>query len=125
MIPARCRHLLTVPKLRSVEADPDSPETRLVLLRYSEECTSPLFFSISRSPLLTLPPPTPNPTLFPAQLPSTLLEFIRPYSHGFRQYTTHLDYEHWNAAEILHAVLPEELLEDQPTSYTQTGHIGE
>jgi tRNA (guanine37-N1)-methyltransferase len=36
-----------------------------------------------------------------------------------------LDYDHWNAGEILDAVLPEELMEESPTSYTQTGHIGE
>jgi tRNA (guanine37-N1)-methyltransferase len=88
---------MSVSKLRSVEADPSDPTSRLILLRYTSE----------------------------AELPQPFLSFISPYSKGFLQYPITLKYDHWNATEILHAVLPEELLDDSPTSFTQTGHIGE
>jgi len=40
--------------------------------------------------------------------------------------TTHdidLDYDFWNADEILSAILPEELLEGAPSGFSATGHI--
>ena len=70
-------------------------------------------------------PDIPSPHLNSAQLPQPFLNFISPFSKGFQQYPITLTYDHWNATEILHAVLPEELLDDSPTSFTQTGHIGE
>jgi hypothetical protein len=63
--------------------------------------------------------------LHSAQLPDPFKTFITPFAHGYQKYSATLDYDHWNAGEILDAVLPEELMEESPTSYTQTGHIGE
>jgi hypothetical protein len=117
---------MAIPKLRSVEVDPTNEESRFVLLRYDSEGALHVRFSVRYTedpPLIPTFVISVNPT--PDQLPEPFLSFISPYSQGYRSFPIALKYEHWNATEIFHAVLPEELLEDSPTSFTHTGHIGE
>jgi tRNA (guanine37-N1)-methyltransferase len=38
-------------------------------------------------------------------------------------YTLHMDYSHWNYDEIINAVLPEDMLDDAPCSFSQAGHL--
>ncbi|KAI5796639.1 guanine(37)-N1-methyltransferase [Geopyxis carbonaria] len=38
-------------------------------------------------------------------------------------YELNMNYDHWNYDEIIHSILPEELLDEVPGSFTQAGHI--
>jgi len=41
-----------------------------------------------------------------------------------KPYTLQLGYEYWSAHDILHAILPEDLLDEAPSSFATVGHIG-
>jgi tRNA (guanine37-N1)-methyltransferase len=48
-----------------------------------------------------------------------------PATSGRRsRFIADLDLDHFYLVDILHATLPEELLEDAPAAFTITGHIG-
>lgn len=51
------------------------------------------------------------------------LQKISEYGVQVAPYTLHLDYSFWKADDILHAIIPEHLLNDIPTGYAQAGHI--
>ncbi|KAG8881148.1 tRNA(m(1)G37)methyltransferase [Tulasnella sp. 331] len=91
------REILDLPKIRSVEPDPVDGGSRLLLLGRITQDT----------------------------LPSPVREFLAVNSQGLTTFDVNLDYDYWNADEILQAVLPEELIrEGIPSSFTNTGHIG-
>ncbi|TFK41832.1 S-adenosyl-L-methionine-dependent methyltransferase [Crucibulum laeve] len=90
------KFLMDLPKIRTVVPDPSNPQgDRLVLLRMSDK----------------------------ADLPPEAKEFLDNESTGLVNYTMELDYNYWNADEILQAFLPEELREGAPTGFAMTGHI--
>ncbi|KAI8336344.1 guanine(37)-N1-methyltransferase [Chlamydoabsidia padenii] len=83
-------------RLRTIVPDPESKETRLLLLRYDLKDASEL---------------SPDS--------KTLIE-----KEGFAviTHTIDLDYSFWTTEQILHAVIPDDIKEI-PTAYTQVGHI--
>ncbi|KKK12147.1 tRNA (guanine) methyltransferase Trm5, partial [Aspergillus ochraceoroseus] len=42
---------------------------------------------------------------------------------GVRPYDLTLEYDYWNYADIIAAILPEDLLDEIPQGFTQVGHI--
>ena len=38
-------------------------------------------------------------------------------------YTLHMDYSHWGYDELVHAILPADLLDDAPGAFSQAGHL--
>ncbi|RPA82806.1 hypothetical protein BJ508DRAFT_413968 [Ascobolus immersus RN42] len=58
---------------------------------------------------------------------STVSEAMRGYIEKkvleLTDYTLELDYDAWNYAEIIAAILPEELSDELPQGFTRTGHI--
>ncbi|KAF8323687.1 hypothetical protein DL93DRAFT_2123496 [Clavulina sp. PMI_390] len=87
--------MLDIPKMKPVAFDPENDSKRILLLRV---------------------PPTD-------ELPSHVKEYLLANSDGIFTYPVSLDYSYWTADEILQAVLPPELLDESPTSFTTTGHI--
>lgn len=90
-------HVLNMAKIAAVQSDPDSDSkaTRLILLKYDKE----------------------------SDVPEDVASFLTPYSLGYVQVPITLEYDYWNAGDILDAILPEELVGDSPASFTHTGHI--
>lgn len=64
-----------------------------------------------------------NLDTYKEQLSSTALEKIKEYNIEVLPYTLKLDYSFWKADDILHAVLPEHLINEVPTGFAQAGHI--
>ncbi|KAG5652441.1 hypothetical protein H0H81_004985 [Sphagnurus paluster] len=88
--------LMDLRKIRTVDADPSDPQNRrLVLLRVAEK----------------------------AELSPDALKFLDAETYGLIPYTIKLDYDHWSADEIIHAVLPETLRDGAPSGFAATGHI--
>ncbi|KII93680.1 hypothetical protein PLICRDRAFT_35900 [Plicaturopsis crispa FD-325 SS-3] len=87
--------LVGIPRIRPVVPDPSDPNTRLVVLRVSDE----------------------------ADLLPAAREFLKPITTGFSPYTVELDYDHWGADDILQAILPENLCDESPTGFSVIGHI--
>ncbi|CAN6660794.1 tRNA (guanine(37)-N1)-methyltransferase [Trichomonascus vanleenenianus] len=50
-------------------------------------------------------------------------ELFKMANSSFVPYTLELGYEYWKSDEILSAVLPEELLDEIPSGFTNVGHI--
>ncbi|KAG7665992.1 TRM5 [[Candida] subhashii] len=48
---------------------------------------------------------------------------IQEFGIEIRPYTMDLDYSFWKADDILRAVLPEDLVDETPTGFSQAGHI--
>ncbi|KAJ9102399.1 hypothetical protein QFC21_002799 [Naganishia friedmannii] len=87
--------VLSMSRKRAIEADPSTSTNKLLLLDVETE----------------------------DQLSAEVKEQLLPLSKGFVPYEIELGYDHWNAFDILHATLPEELLDDAPAAFTITGHI--
>uniref|UniRef100_A0A0W0F1U0 tRNA (guanine(37)-N1)-methyltransferase n=1 Tax=Moniliophthora roreri TaxID=221103 RepID=A0A0W0F1U0_MONRR len=90
-------YLLGIPKVKPVVPDPSVPEdgNKLLLLNASNE----------------------------AEIPPETLEFLNSKGNGFVKYNLVLNYDHWTASEILHAILPPNLRDGAPTGFAATGHI--
>ncbi|GAA5936167.1 hypothetical protein JCM1841_000993 [Sporobolomyces salmonicolor] len=58
-----------------------------------------------------------------AQLPAHLLEILKANEAELVEQTVKFEYDYWTSDQILQAVLPEELLDESPTAFTQVGHI--
>lgn len=56
-------------------------------------------------------------------LSEVTLAKIDEFDIEIKPYTMELDYTFWKYDEILRAILPEDLLDDIPTGYSQAGHI--
>ncbi|KAF7729879.1 tRNA (guanine(37)-N1)-methyltransferase [Apophysomyces ossiformis] len=91
------RELLNQPRLRNVTKDPQSNETKLVLLRPD----------LKQEDLEKLP---------------DAMKLIETEGLGIVQHNFELGYDYWTADQILHAVMPENAT-DIPSSFTQIGHI--
>ncbi|KAH9951011.1 Met-10+ like-protein-domain-containing protein [Amylocystis lapponica] len=87
------RSLIDAPKVRSVVNTQDGK--RLVLFRFSDK----------------------------AALPPEALDFLNGESAELLTHTLDLNYDYWTADDILHSILPEELVEGAPSGFAATGHI--
>ncbi|KAI8642980.1 Met-10+ like-protein-domain-containing protein [Parasitella parasitica] len=83
-------------RLRNVEPDPSSKETKLVLLSLDFQQAD--------------------------DLPKEKLELLKQHGWSLVQHDVVLNYDFWTAEQIFHAVMPEDST-DIPTSFTQVGHI--
>ncbi|KAK4513946.1 WD domain protein [Mucor velutinosus] len=88
--------LFNQPRLRNVEPDPSSKETKLVLLSLGLQNAE----SLSKEKR----------------------ELLQQHNWELVQHELELDYNFWTAEQILHAVMPEDST-DIPSSFTQVGHI--
>ncbi|KAI3405564.2 TRM5 [Candida oxycetoniae] len=50
-------------------------------------------------------------------------ENVKKFEIELKPYTLHLDYSFWRSDEILAAILPEELINEVPTGFSQAGHL--
>ncbi|OJJ48535.1 hypothetical protein ASPZODRAFT_158221 [Penicilliopsis zonata CBS 506.65] len=50
-------------------------------------------------------------------------ELVEKGTVSMRPYTLELDYNYWTYSEIIHSIIPEELLSDVPAGYAQVGHV--
>ncbi|KAI0783315.1 guanine-N-1-methyltransferase [Abortiporus biennis] len=85
--------ILDVPRYKSVVHSPDG--RRLVLTRFDDKND--------------FPPPTQ--------------QFLEKEKAEIVNYNIELDYDYWTAEAILHASLPEELLDGAPVGFAKVGHI--
>ncbi|KAI9470672.1 MAG: Met-10+ like-protein-domain-containing protein, partial [Benjaminiella poitrasii] len=90
------KDLFNQPRLRNVESDPDSKDSKLVLLRLDLDKID--------------------------DLSQDKLDLIKENNFDIVKYNVELDYEYWTTEQILHAVIPEDFT-DIPSSFTQIGHI--
>lgn len=56
-------------------------------------------------------------------LSSATLELIKQHGGHLEPYTLQLDYSFWKSDDILRAVLPEHLLAEIPSGFSQAGHV--
>lgn len=54
----------------------------------------------------------------------TITDLVENGEVSLMPFKVDFDYDFWSANEILLSVLPEELHDEIPTSFNQTGHIG-
>ncbi|CEP19727.1 hypothetical protein [Parasitella parasitica] len=88
--------MMDQPRLRNIEPDPSSKETKLVLLNLDFQKAE--------------------------DLPKEKLELLKQYEWDLVQHDVELNYDFWTAEQIFHAVMPEDST-DIPASFTQVGHI--
>ncbi|KAI8335706.1 guanine(37)-N1-methyltransferase [Chlamydoabsidia padenii] len=88
--------ILNLPRMRNVISDPESKETRLLLLRHDLVDTGDLS-------------------------PETK-QLIQDEGLSIVNHTINLDYTSWTTEQILHAVIPN-TVKEIPSAYTQVGHI--
>ncbi|RIV13483.1 hypothetical protein D1623_30215, partial [Klebsiella pneumoniae] len=50
-------------------------------------------------------------------------EKVKEFNLDLRPYLLELDYSFWKSEEILQAILPEHLVEEIPSGYSQAGHL--
>ncbi|KAM6498683.1 Met-10+ like domain containing protein [Amanita muscaria] len=90
------RAVIDLPKVRTVVPDPSNPGgDRLLLLNASNE----------------------------TDLSPETFQFLTHETNGLVSYTLELTYDYWTADEILHAILPEDILEGSPSGFAMTGHL--
>ncbi|BGP21883.1 tRNA(m(1)G37)methyltransferase [Rhodotorula toruloides] len=58
-----------------------------------------------------------------SSLPEELLEVVKRNDGELVEHDVKVGYDYWSADQILQAVLPEDLLDESPTAFTQVGHI--
>lgn len=93
------QNVLRVPRLRPLKSDPNNPDRRILLFNVEKlEDLSAEGQEVLRS----------------AEAEGTL---------NITSDEARADYDHWNADDVLSALLPEGLPEGTPTAFTTTGHI--
>ncbi|TNY21710.1 tRNA guanine-N1-methyltransferase [Rhodotorula diobovata] len=58
-----------------------------------------------------------------AALPADLLDMLKRHDVDLVEHEVKFGYDYFTSDQILQAVLPEELLDESPTAFTQVGHI--
>ncbi|KAH9984412.1 Met-10+ like-protein-domain-containing protein [Russula vinacea] len=58
-----------------------------------------------------------------ADLSADARSYLKAQNASLTTYNIELGYDYWNADEILHAILPEELLDGSPSGFSSTGHL--
>ncbi|GJN91853.1 hypothetical protein Rhopal_004877-T1 [Rhodotorula paludigena] len=56
-------------------------------------------------------------------LSSELLDVIQRNGAELVEHDLEVDYDYWTSDQVLQAILPEDLLDESPTAFTQVGHI--
>ncbi|KAI0257069.1 Met-10+ like-protein-domain-containing protein [Lactifluus subvellereus] len=89
--------IVNLPKIRSVVVDTEflGGDNKLVLLRVQHE----------------------------ADLNVDARSYLKSQNASLTTHNIELDYAYWNADDILHAILPEELLDGSPTGFSTVGHL--
>ncbi|KAH9982981.1 Met-10+ like-protein-domain-containing protein [Lactifluus volemus] len=89
--------IINLPRIRSVVPDAGSQNdnNKLVLLRVQHE----------------------------ADLNAATLSYLKSQNASLTTHNIELDYDYWSADDILHAILPEELLDGSPTGFSIMGHL--
>ncbi|KAM0793030.1 hypothetical protein ACM66B_000521 [Microbotryomycetes sp. NB124-2] len=88
------KHVLWLPRVPPIVTDPSSSQHRIVLIKDE------------------------------AKDSQDLQEFVRQNDeYELVQQQVKLNYDYWTADQILQSILPESLLDESPTSFTQVGHI--
>ena len=121
--------MLDIPKTKMVVPSKDDSEYKLLRLRFEKESELSLLDMLEVI-LIRLD-----------EVPDEALKMIREETGGLVPDSLVLDYDHWQScmsrlrssddkisdwiAEILAAVLPVEQIDDVPSGFTTTGHIGE
>ncbi|GAA5808026.1 hypothetical protein MFLAVUS_001408 [Mucor flavus] len=90
------KDLFNQPRTRNVLPDPESKETKLIILRTDLEKID--------------------------DLPQEKVDMIKEEGVSTFKHNLEFDYNFWTAEQILHAVMPEDA-QDIPSSFTQIGHI--
>ncbi|VDB87523.1 unnamed protein product [Peniophora sp. CBMAI 1063] len=94
--PVLKKAVLTLPKVKTVVPDPANPNgPRLLLLR----------------------------TQIEAELSREIKEFLSSHDAHLVDYTLDLNYDYWTADEIIHSILPEELVDGAPSGFAAVGHL--
>ncbi|GAA6060393.1 hypothetical protein JCM10212_004646 [Sporobolomyces blumeae] len=57
------------------------------------------------------------------KLPQLLLDILKTHNAELVDESISFDYEYWTSDQVLQAILPEDLLDESPTAFTQVGHI--
>ncbi|GAA5844180.1 hypothetical protein JCM5353_005894 [Sporobolomyces roseus] len=58
-----------------------------------------------------------------SKFPQKLLDVLEKHEAELVEESISFDYDYWTSDQILQAVLPEDLLADSPSAFTQVGHI--
>ncbi|GAA5974067.1 hypothetical protein JCM11641_008242 [Rhodosporidiobolus odoratus] len=58
-----------------------------------------------------------------AQLPQELLDILKTSEAELVDVSVKVGYEYWTSDQVLQAILPEDLLDESPTAFSQVGHI--
>ncbi|KAA8902483.1 guanine(37)-N1-methyltransferase [Sphaerosporella brunnea] len=91
--------LLRIKRVQLMPEDPENKPKKLILFRPE----------VKHDDISTASPATQE------LIHSKVMELV--------PYTLHMDYSHWNYDEIINAVLPEDMLDDAPCSFSQAGHL--
>jgi len=60
---------------------------------------------------------------FAAALSVEVVQLLAEQQIELVPHTLNLTYDYWTADQVLQVVLPEDLLDESPTAFTQTGHL--
>lgn len=60
---------------------------------------------------------------YETKLTENTLNLVKQFGVEIKPYEFKMDYDFWKADDILHAVLPEHLLDEVPTGFAQAGHV--
>ncbi|GAA5896893.1 tRNA (guanine) methyltransferase [Sporobolomyces salmoneus] len=58
-----------------------------------------------------------------ARFPPKLVEVLKQHEAELVEESVSFDYDYWTSDQVLQAILPEDLLDESPTAFTQVGHI--
>ncbi|GAA6013619.1 hypothetical protein JCM11491_002728 [Sporobolomyces phaffii] len=58
-----------------------------------------------------------------SQFPQKLVDVLKQHEAELVEESVSFDYDYWTSDQVLQAILPEDLLDESPTAFTQVGHI--
>ncbi|GAA6043148.1 hypothetical protein JCM8097_004342 [Rhodosporidiobolus ruineniae] len=58
-----------------------------------------------------------------SQIPQECLDVLKQHNGELVESSVSVGYDYWTSDQVLQAILPEELLDESPTAFTQVGHI--
>ncbi|GAA5872446.1 hypothetical protein JCM16303_004520 [Sporobolomyces ruberrimus] len=58
-----------------------------------------------------------------SKFPQKLVDVLKQHEAELVQESVSFDYDYWTSDQVLQAILPEDLLDESPTAFTQVGHI--
>ncbi|SCV68716.1 BQ2448_837 [Microbotryum intermedium] len=114
--------LIRIPRVPAVVNDPDTESHRRVILELPREASKLLIKGKGR-PFVrgTIQPVNGHPSQITKDSP--LQRALDELGGSWVEHDVTFDYDYWSADQILQSILPEDLLDESPTSFTQVGHI--